>query len=183
MIANQVVGKKVIISRIPESGLIHRLQVQMPDGRAAVFWKRPSEFEWKFAGKPSMLDEAGLQYQKMALLFNKAASGKIEYQKYLFKVQLRGGVLITNIFQIYELPGFSNELEIKKLASISTQLVGSNFVKIQSEIEKSITDQLINKLPNLGRKEAELQAKEIVRNQKNLEELLNLKKKLAMYLH
>ena len=48
VIANQVVGKKVIISRIPESGLIHRLQVQMPDGRAAVFWKRPSEFEWKF---------------------------------------------------------------------------------------------------------------------------------------
>lgn len=180
-IADQVLEKKVIISPIPDTLRVHRLQVQMPDGRAAVFWKRPSEFEWKFAGKASMLDEAGLQYQKMASLFNRASLGKIDYPKYLFKVQLRGGVLVTNIYQIFDLPGFSQEIEIQKLASISTQLVGSNFVKIQSEIEKSITDQLLNKLPSIGRKEAELQAREIIRNQKNLEELLTLKKKSFLF--
>jgi len=174
LIASQISRGDIQISKIPQGIQVHRLQIQMPDGKAAVFWKHPSDNKWKFAGSPGMLEGAKTQYQKMASLFSKASVGDIDYQRLLFKNSLKGGLFTALIYEVSDLDLYS--LKLTKINSISRQLVGSNFIKVRSVLESSIADELAKKLPQISQSEIRLLASDYVRHQENIEELINAKR-------
>ena len=165
------------IGRMPDTGNIHRLQVQLRDGKAAVFWRRGASGDWTFAGTEKLLDEAKLQYQRMAGLFRNAAANKIDYQRILYKVRIDGNVLTVSAKDAnqIELVG-QNKLPLIHKAAIT--LGPSNEFRIKKLVAEELYNSLAknSQLSNVSKAEIELLSSEILRQANNLDQVLTMQR-------
>jgi hypothetical protein len=172
-IVDQISNSKMSVVKMPQAGNIHRLQVQLPDGKAAVFWKNASEADWKFAGKQELLGEAKSQFRKMASLFDKAARGEVAYQRYLYQVKVQGNIFSAVVKNADLMDAVGSEASLKTITKISMPLFDSNLVKIRSIVESEVASQLQNKLPSMPLKDIEVSSKEFVRQAKSIQEFMS----------
>lgn len=172
-IVDQISNSKMSVAKMPQVGNIHRLQVQLPDGKAAVFWKNAAEADWKFAGKQELLGEAKSQFRKMASLFDKAARGEVAYQRYLYQVKVEGNIFSAVVKNADLMDAVGSEASLKTITKISMPLFDSNLVKIRSIVESEVASQLQNKLPSMPLKDIEVSSKEFVRQAKSIQDAMS----------
>lgn len=70
-----------------------RLEIRMPDGKAAVYWRRNTSELWKFAGRESELGPSGERMQLIAKYLDECADGVTPYKAIVWRVNVRGNTV------------------------------------------------------------------------------------------
>lgn len=164
----------MVVGKIPQQGETHRLQVNLPNGKAAVCWRAGSNDPWKFAGPEKLLESAGVQYQKMSTFFNQAARGEIPYERILYRIKIKDNILNVTVKDAFLIDKVGSEGLLPKKFDFTYKLRPSNLVAFREIIEKDISADISRMLPNIPKSEVDVTAKNISKNVKDIEKLLTL---------
>lgn len=173
-IAKTINNKNMVVGRIPQQGETHRLQVNLPNGKAAVCWRTGSNDPWKFAGPERLLESAGIQYQKMSTFFNQAVRGEIPYERILYRIKIEGNILNVTVKDAFQIDKVGSEIFLPKKFDFTYMLRPSNLVAYREIIEKDIVADISKKLPKIPKSEVEITARKIAKDAKDIEKLLHL---------
>lgn len=175
-IAKSIKNKSIAIGKIPQQGQTQRLQVQLPNGKAAVCWRLSSNDTWKFAGSEKLLESAAIQYQKMASFFNQTARGEIPYERILYRIKIEGNTLKVTVKDALQIDKVGSEVYLPKKFDFTYKLRPSNLVAYREIIEKDVLADISKRFPNIPKSEVEITAKRIAREAKDIEKLLSMKR-------
>lgn len=175
-IAKAIKNKNMGMGKIPQQIQTHRLQVDLPNGKAAVCWRANANDTWKFAGPEKLLESAGIQYQKMASFFNQTARGEIPYERILYRIKIEGNTLKVTVKDALQIDKVGSEVYLPKKFDFTYKLRPSNIVAYREIIEKDVFFDIGKRLPNIPKSEIEITAKRIAKDAKDLEKLLSLKR-------
>ena len=173
-IAKAIKNKNMLVGKIPQQIETHRLQVDLPNGKAAVCWRAGSNDPWKFAGPEGLLESAGFQYQKMASFFNQVAKGDLPYERILYRIKIEGNILNVTVKDAFQIDKVGSEGLLPKKFDFTYKLRPSNLVAYREIIEKDIVADISKKLPKISKSEVEITARKIAKDAKDLEKLLHL---------
>jgi len=173
-IAKIIKSKNMVVGKIPQQIETHRLQVDLPNGKAAVCWRTGSNDPWIFAGPERLLESAGIQYQKMSTFFNQTARGEIPYERILYRIKIVGNILNVTVKDAFQIDKVGSEIFLPKKFDFTYVLRSSNLVAYREIIEKDIVSDINKKLPKIPKSEVEITARKIAKDAKDLEKLLHL---------
>lgn len=173
-IAKTINNKNMVVGKIPQQIETHRLQVNLPNGKAAVCWRAGSNDPWKFAGPEKLLESAGIQYQKMSTFFYQAARGDIPYERILYRIKIKDNILNVTVKDAFLIDKVGSEGLLPKKFDFTYKLRPSNLVAFREIIEKNIAADISRMFPNIPKSEVDVTAKNISKNVKDIEKLLTL---------
>ena len=175
-IAKTINNKNMVVGKIPQQGETHRLQVNLPNGKAAVCWRTGSYDPWKFAGPEKLLESAGIQYQKMSTFFNQAVRGEIPYERFLYRIKIKDNILNVTVKDAFLIDKVGSEGLLPKKFSFTKELRPSNLIAYRATIEKEITAAYSKNFPNIPKSEVEITAHKISKDVSDLGKLLSYKR-------
>ena len=151
-----------------------RLQINLPgSGKAAVFTRASSNHPWEFVGPRRMLPEAGEQAHRIGHYLNQASRGEVAYESAVYRVQIRDGALHVRIKDAALLGAEGNEAKLATRHAFKVPLterqLATNVTILRSEVAKHLREQF----PRLAASDVDAYTKQIVRNTRDLEKVLN----------
>jgi len=162
-------SKNIKFKSIPSKfGNQHVLEVQLMNGKKAVFWREDSKQPWKYDGPKNQFDEACERSKTLGKYLEGAGKGRIRVRRSIFEVKVENGyvkIIHKDAKQIEN--GISqNKIKGKTIAKIK---VGSQLSK--EALQESIAKQIKRKMGHLSDEQCNEMAKAIVKKTKNIENL------------
>lgn len=176
--------RSVTSSKLPTRGEMprHVIEVDLGNGQKTYFWRNDANDSWKYDGPENTLEQAKKKAKSIGNYLEGASSGKVNYRKRLFQFKLEGDNLKISV-------GDGSKVNANgKISVTDTFEIKISALKkpeYAQEIEKEIIRQIRNKYPHITEAEAASSAKEMVKEAKDLQEIveqarLNLFKTLAV---
>ncbi|MBT4013811.1 MAG: hypothetical protein HON92_13050 [Planctomycetaceae bacterium] len=169
-IAQSIQNGDMRIARPLHSGM-QRLEVRLPNGKAAVFWRSSSKNEWVFNGTKEMLESAKVKSAEIGRFLDGASRGQRTYSKYVYRVKLTGNGLDINVKDASNLDLVGAESKLTTVRQYKIPLDGNELSAIQNMSRNEIRNILTKKFPEMSSRDLDLRANDISNSKERLHEL------------
>lgn len=155
----------------PTSGMKHRLQVPLADGKAAVFWRNSESDPWKFAGPRKLLDAAGKQTSRVSSYFDASSRGVVSYRRYLYHTKVTSTGLEVSVRDAKLLDQLHDARRLPVVRRLLIPLDGAEQRAIQRMTRNELKSLIRARFPSLPSRDVQQYAEDISRSQDRMQSL------------
>lgn len=157
--------------RLP-SPTVQRLEVRLPNGKAAVFWRGNSVDTWKFAGPDEMMKQAGRQASRVGRYVVEAGAGRIRYARHVYHTQVTPHGLQVTVKDASALEAAADVRKLPVLRSLTVPLTAGEQQAVARMTASEVKQMLAKKFPGMSRSRIEQCSRDIVRSHHRVNDLL-----------
>jgi hypothetical protein len=147
-----------------------RLQLPLPDGKAAVFTRANSRAPWTFVGPPARLADAGRRAASIGDFLRLASEGKVEYESFLYRNEISGGK-VTMTVKDASLLGTVSESGLPVRSRISIPIDAEQLGSLRNITRAEMSKRIRQVYPHISSTDADRYATQWTRSTKDIEKL------------